>query len=194
MFDVARFISQCEGAVAASDGREMVRQILAAAVSKPSDLLATFGEPKLAGVEVLHRSPKLTILHVAWPPSFTQTPHNHLIWAEVGVYSGREDHIFWQRSTANAKWPIEVRGGASLAAGDCCSLEPDAIHSVTNPLDRVTVGLHVYGGDLPFGAPRSSWDGETLVETPLNYERDDRVVQEYNAAVAPGAAAKPHRV
>ncbi len=194
MFDVARFISQCEAAVAANDGREMVRQILAAAVSKPSDLLAAFGEPRLAGVEVLHRSPKLTILQVAWPPSYTQTPHNHLLWAEVGVYSGREDHIFWQRSAANAKWAIQVKGGASLAAGDCCSLEHDAIHSVTNPLDRVTLGLHVYGGDLPFGAPRSSWDGETLVETPLSYERDHRVAKQYNEAVAPGAAAKPRRV
>ena len=194
MFDVARFISQCEAAVAASDGRKMVRQILAAAVSKPSDLLAAFGDPRLAGVEVLHRSPKLTILQVAWPPSFTQAPHNHLVWAEVGVYSGREEYIFWQRSAANAKWPIEVKGCASLAAGDCCSLEHDAIHSVTNPLDKVTLGLHVYGGDLPFGSPRSSWDGETLVEAPINYVRDDRVVEAYNATVAPGAAAKAHRV
>lgn len=190
MFDVPRFISQCEAAVAASDGREIVRQFLAAAMAKPSDLLAAFGDPKLAGVEVLHRSPKLTILHVAWPPSFTQTPHNHLVWAEVGVYSGREDHIFWQRSAASGKRPIEVRGCASLAAGDCYSLEHDAIHSVTNPLDKVSLGLHVYGGVLPFGAPRSSWDGETLVELPLNYERSGRAVEAYNAALG---GAKPRR-
>src|SRR5262249_54707175 len=133
MFDVARFIAQCEAAVTTGGGRDAVRQILGAAVANPASLLAVFGEPKRAGVEVLHRSPRLTIMHLAWPPSHTQTPHNHLIWAEVGVYSGREDHIFWRRSAPNAKRPIEAMGGTSLAAGDCCSLDHDAIHSVTNP-------------------------------------------------------------
>ena len=183
MFDVARFVSQCEGAVAKDDGREMVRQIIAAAVSNPAALIATFGEPKLAGVKVLHRSPQLTVLHVAWPPSFTQTPHNHLMWAEIGVYGGREDQILWRPSARNARWPIEVKGGVSLSAGDCHSLDHDAIHSVTNPLDRVSVGLHVYGGDLAFGPPRSYWDGETLTEMPFNYERDDRAAQAYNASL-----------
>jgi predicted metal-dependent enzyme (double-stranded beta helix superfamily) len=183
MFDVAHFISECESAVATGDGRKYVRQMIAAAVSEPADLLAVFGEPKRAGVEVLHRSPRLTVLHVAWPPSYTQTPHNHLIWAEIGVYSGREDQILWRPSARNAKWPIEVTGGVSLSAGDCHSLDHDAIHSVTNPLDRVTVGLHVYGGDLAFGPPRSYWDGETLAETPFNYERDDQAAQKYNASL-----------
>jgi len=183
MFDVARFVSQCEAAAATGKGRDIIRQIIAATVANPSALVATFGEPKRAGVDVLHRSPQLTILHVAWPPSYTQTPHNHLIWAEIGVYSGREDQILWQPSARNAKWPIEVKAGISLSAGDCHSLDADAIHSVTNPLDRVSVGLHVYGGDLAFGPPRSYWDGETLIEMPFNYERDDRAAQAYNASL-----------
>ena len=131
---------------------------------------------------MLHQSPRLTILHLVWPPSYTQTPHNHLLWAEIGVYGGREDHIFWRRCAPNAKWPIEAIGGASLSAGDCRSLEHDVVHSVTNPLDKVTAGLHVYGGDL-FAASRSMWDGETLVEAPLDYLRDDRADEAYNARV-----------
>jgi predicted metal-dependent enzyme (double-stranded beta helix superfamily) len=181
MFDVTRFIAQCEAAAATDGGRDIVRQILGAAVSNPADLPAVFGEPKRAGFQVLHRSPSLTIIHVAWPPSHTQVPHNHLMWAEVGVYSGREDHIFWRRCAPDTKRSIEAIGGTSLAAGDCCSLEPDVIHSVTNPLDRVSLGLHVYGGELPFGAPRSRWDGETLLEGPLDLARDDRAVEVYNA-------------
>jgi len=125
----------------------------------------------------------LTILHIVWPPSFTSTPHNHLLWAEIGVYSGREDNIFWRR-TPDAKWPIGATGAASLCAGSCLSLEHDVIHSVTNPLDRVTAGLHVYGGDLTAGAPRSVWDGETLAEKAHDYLRDDRAVEAYNARLS----------
>lgn len=55
----------------------------------------------------------------------------------------------------------------SLCAGSCLSLDQDVIHSVTNPLDKVTAGLHIYGGNLTSGAPRSAWDGETLVEKAL---------------------------
>jgi hypothetical protein len=68
-----------------------------------------------------------------------------------------------------------------LCAGSCLSLEHDVIHSVTNPLDRVTAGLHIYGGDLSPGAPRSARDGETFVERPLDYLRDNRAVDAYNA-------------
>jgi predicted metal-dependent enzyme (double-stranded beta helix superfamily) len=180
MFDVARFIAECEAATASSGGRGEVRKILAAAMSNPAEIIAVFGEPKRAGVQVLHRSPKLTILHIAWPPSFTQTPHNHLLWAEIGVYGGREDNIFWRRGARDAKWSIEATGTVSLRAGECRSLDHDVIHSVTNPLDRVTLGLHVYGGDL-FAVPRSMWDGETLVEAPLDHARDDRAVETYIA-------------
>jgi predicted metal-dependent enzyme (double-stranded beta helix superfamily) len=180
MFDVARFVAECEAAMAAKRGRRGVCELLKAAILDPAGIIATLGKPRRAGVQELHRSPRFTILHIVWPPSFTQTPHNHLLWAEVGVYWGREDNILWRRSS-DSKWPIEATGVASLPAGSCLSLKSDAIHSVTNPLDTVTAGLHVYGGDLFPAAPRSMWHGETLVEAPLGYERDDRAVDIYNA-------------
>lgn len=183
MFEIARFITECEAAITTDRGREAVREILTAAISDCAGIVAIFGKPKRAVAQELHRSPKLTILHIVWPPSFTQTPHNHLLWAEVGVYSGREDHIFWRRCASNSKWSIEAIGGGSLCAGSCLSLERDAIHSVTNPLDKVTASLHVYGGDLA-SAARSMWDGESLVEAPLDYQRDDRAVDAYNAQLA----------
>jgi predicted metal-dependent enzyme (double-stranded beta helix superfamily) len=169
MFEIARFIAECEAAMATDRGREAVREILTVAISDPAGIVAVLGNPKRAGVQELHRSPRLTIQHITWPPSFTQTPHNHLLWAEIGVYSGREDNIFWRRCASDAKWSIEATTAATLCAGSCLSLERDVIHSVTNPLDKVTAGLHVYGGDLAPAAPRSMWNGETLVEAPLDY-------------------------
>src|SRR5262245_19242860 len=120
MFDVARFVGECEAAVATS--RDAVRSVLRAAISDPAGIVAAFGKPTRAGDQVLHRSTRLTILHIVWPPSFTTGPHNHLLWAEIGVYSGREDNVFWRRCGAGSKWPIEATGAASLCAGHCHSL------------------------------------------------------------------------
>jgi predicted metal-dependent enzyme (double-stranded beta helix superfamily) len=181
VFDVDRFVADCVNAIAGGDGRVAVREILRDAMSRPAEIVTAFGDPSRAGVRTLHRSPNLTILHIVWPPSFTQVPHNHLLWAEIGVYSGREDNIFWRRKSPSIKSPIETVGAVALTAGTCHSLESDVIHSVTNPLDKVNAGLHVYGGDLVQGTPRSMWDGETLMEAPLSYQRDDRAEAAYNA-------------
>jgi predicted metal-dependent enzyme (double-stranded beta helix superfamily) len=71
-------------------------------------------------------------------------PHNHAMWAVIGIYSGREDSIFWRRDGAT----IEAAGAKTLAAGDAAPLGPDVIHSVTNPIEEITTALHVYGGDF----------------------------------------------
>jgi hypothetical protein len=41
--------------------------------------------------------------------------------------------------------------------GDAEPLGHNVIHSVTNPIPRLTVAMHVYGGDF-FAAERSEWD------------------------------------
>jgi len=181
MFDLERFISASESASVAG-GQQAVREILARAIADPTGILAALGEPRLSEVKVLHRSPRLTILNALWPPHHTQAPHNHLLWVEIGVYSGREDNIFWRRSSPGSPWPIEPVGAASLCAGSCHSLADDAIHSVNNPLDRITGALHVYGGDL-LAVPRRMWDGETLMEGPIDLARDIRASDAYNASL-----------
>ena len=57
----------------------------------------------------------------------------------------------------------------------------DIIHTVTNPLDRLTGAIHVYGGDF-FATPRSEWDPETLVEAPFDVQTTMRLFEEANAA------------
>jgi len=181
MFEIERFIAECEAAVV-TGGQEAVREAVQRAVADPESIIKALGEPKRAAVYPLHKSPRLTILHVLWPPNHTQAPHNHLLWAEVGVYAGREDNILWRRCPRGATWQIEAIGAASVSAARHVSLARDAIHSVNNPLDRVTAGLHVYGGDLT-AVPRSMWDVETLAEVPLSHARDFRAVDAYNATL-----------
>jgi predicted metal-dependent enzyme (double-stranded beta helix superfamily) len=181
MFELDQFIEECESGCIAG-GRQAVREMLVRAIADPAGVVAALGEPRLSEVKVLHRSPRLTILNALWPPHHTQAPHNHLLWVEIGVYSGREDNIFWHRSSPGSKWPIEAVGAASLCAGSCHSLGDGVIHSVNNPLDRITAALHVYGGDL-LAAPRSTWDSETLIEGPIDLSRDIRAIDAYNASL-----------
>ena len=181
MFTVERFIADCESAVVAG-GQEAVHRVLAQAILDPARIMTVLGEPRRAELNVLHRSQRLTILNVLWPPHHTQTPHDHRIWAEIGVYAGREDNILWRRCPPNGSWQIEAIGAASICTGASYSLRQNAIHSVTNPIDRITAGLHVYGGDLMI-QPRSMWDGETLIEGPIDHTRDYRAIDLYNASL-----------
>ena len=143
--------------------------MVARAVSDPNGVIKRLGEPQRAEIQKLYQSPDLTILNVIWAPSMTMVPHNHQMWAVIGVYSGREDNIFWRR-VAGVPNTVEAAGAQSLGAKDAQPLGKDIIHSVLNPTLRFTGGIHVYGGDF-FGVERSEWDPETLFEERANAER-----------------------
>jgi predicted metal-dependent enzyme (double-stranded beta helix superfamily) len=100
MFDLDQFIADCCAALAASKSPKHVREVVARAVCDPSAVLRALGEPKRAGLHKLYQSNDLTILNVVWAPMMTVLPHNHNMWAVIGIYTGREDNIFWRRSRA----------------------------------------------------------------------------------------------
>src|SRR5204862_272935 len=107
--------------------------------------------------QTLYHAPELTILNVVWGPRMTIMPHNHLMWAVIGIYTGREDNIFWRRLPGETGGKIEAAGAKSLGERDAEPLGRDIIHTVTNPLSRMTGAIHVYGGDF-LVVSRSEWD------------------------------------
>jgi len=159
--DIDRFVEECVIANQEGDAQAAVNEVLARAVSSPDSVIAALGEPVMAGLNVLLRSPTLTIFAATWTPQMNLMPHNHLMWANIGIYTGREDNIFWRR-TAHS---IEAFGADALFEKDTAMLPEDALHSVTNPLMRFTGGIHIYGGDF-FNTTRSQWDPENLEEQP----------------------------
>jgi predicted metal-dependent enzyme (double-stranded beta helix superfamily) len=150
--------------------------------------LKGLGEPKCAGVHTLCRSGDLTILNVVWAPMMTIMPHNHSMWAVIGIYTGREDNIFWRRLPGNPG-KVEAAGAKALCVRDAAPLGPDIIHSVTNPIPRLTGAIHVYGGDFFDPTHRSEWNPETLLEGPFDPERAVRRFEEANASFANGQGA-----
>ncbi|MEZ5498634.1 MAG: hypothetical protein R3E77_04290 [Steroidobacteraceae bacterium] len=158
-FDRERFVADCISANSERAGQAAVQEVLQRALAKPNAVLAALGEPRQAGLDVLHRSTDLTIFAAKWAPQMNLPAHDHRMWALIGIYTGREDNILWQRGAQG----IEARTARVLFAGDVAALAADAIHSVTNPLPRFTGGIHIYGGDF-FATPRSQWDSESLAE------------------------------
>ena len=159
--DIDRFVEECVAANQETDAQVAVNEVLAKAVSTPDSVLAALGEPDKAGLNVLLKSPTLTIFAATWTPQMNLMPHDHLMWANIGIFTGREDNIFWKRTSDG----IEAFGADALFEKDTAMLPEDALHSVTNPLLRFTGGIHIYGGDF-FNTTRSQWDPETLEEQP----------------------------
>jgi predicted metal-dependent enzyme (double-stranded beta helix superfamily) len=165
MFDKEGFIQDCVSA--AAEGQGAIQELVARAVSQGSAIMGQLGEPQHAGINTLYRAKDLTIINFVWAPCMSLMPHNHRMFSVVGIYAGREDNVFWRR-TGNS---IEAVGAKSLGVGDVTALERDAIHSVLNPIGKMTCAIHVYGGDF-FAPPepRSLWEHETLVERPWDVE------------------------
>jgi len=180
MFDVERFIDECKVAVRDTDSMKAVQDLVAKAVSDPNALLEALGEPTRGGVQKLYQSDQLTVLNLAWAPRMTLMPHNHNMAAVIGVYTGREDNIFWRRVKDDPAGRIEAAGADSLGPGKAVMLGRDIIHSVTNPTGLCTAALHVYKGDF-FEEHRSEWDPENLNEQIYDVEKNLRLFEEANA-------------
>lgn len=173
--DIDRFVADCISANAETDAQEAVNEVLIKAVSNPGAVLAALGEPTSAGLNVLLKSPTLTIFAATWTPQMNLMPHNHLMWANIGIYTGREDNIYWERTSEG----INAFGADALFVKDTAMLPEDALHSVTNPLRRFTGGIHIYGGDF-FNTTRSQWDPETLEEEPSDGANIKAIFQREN--------------
>lgn len=180
MFETEQFISDCRAAFAADPTHKAIREVVARAMSEPTAVLGGLGEPKRAESRTLFHSVSLTILNVIWAPGMMVMPHNHRMWAVIGIYSGREDNIFWRR-IPGASNRIEAGGAQALCERDAVAFGSDIIHSVINPIDRLTGAIHIYGGGDFFAAERSEWDSMTLDEHRLDRERRRHEFEEANA-------------
>ena len=177
--DIDRFIEDVVNARRQSDDQRAVDEVLRRTVANPRAVLKELGEPVEAGLHTIYRADDLTILNVVWAPLMVLLPHNHNMWASIGIYTGREDNVFWRRVKGTPN-KIEAAGAKALCATDAEPLGADIIHSVINPIDRLTGAIHIYGGDF-FAAERSEWDSMTLEEHRSDGERTRRVFEEANA-------------
>jgi predicted metal-dependent enzyme (double-stranded beta helix superfamily) len=183
MFDKERFVEQCRAALKESNAQAAIRELVERAVRDPAQVVRALGEPKRSGVDTLYKAEDLTILNLCWGPRMVFKPHDHRMWAVIGIYGGREENVFYRR----AEKGLTQHGTKELNTKDVVPLGKSIIHAVTNPLDHITAALHVYGGDF-FATPRSEWDFRTFEELPYDVEATMRAFEEANARLGADAA------
>ena len=181
MFDLDQLVADCCAALAVDRPHRLVHEVVVRAVSEPAGILRGLGEPRRAQLQKLYHAQDLTILNVIWAPTMTVPPHDHQMWAVIGLYTGREDNIFWRRIKGDPYGRIEAAGARSLCVGDAQSLGQSVIHSVINPIPRLTGTIHVYGGDF-FAAERSEWDSQSLRKERSDAERVAKRIEKANAS------------
>jgi len=167
MFDVDQLIADCQEAAAEAQPRLAVREVLARVLDRPEQVAEALA-PTEGGLTLLHHTDDLTVVHVVWAPGMELYPHDHRMWAVIGIYGGQEDNAFYRRSAPGDRTLTES-GGKRLTTGDLLVLGDDAIHRVSNPLDRLTGAIHVYGGDF-VNQPRSQWGPGPREERPYDIE------------------------
>ena len=165
-FDKDQFIDDCLIAVRTGDrAQSQVKELVDRAVSNPSGISAEVGDiTHDPMVTIWHRSDELTALHIVWPPEVELFPHNHNMWAVIGIYGGREDNQFYRRIEDGR---IEPHTGKTITERDVIGLGSDVVHSVANPTREWTAALHVYGADF-YATPRTMWSGATLEPLDLD--------------------------
>ena len=180
MFDKERFIAACRSAVAGDDGHKRVRELVAEVVAEPAAVMASLGEPERGEIQTLYRGGDLTIFNVLWAPHMMVAPHDHNTWAVIGVYTGREDNIFWRRLGETDAPGIEAAGARSMGPSDTMPMGRDIIHSVVNPTTKITGAIHIYGGDF-FAVDRIEWEPENLRAQAYDTETTRRRFEAGNA-------------
>lgn len=175
MFNLDRFFADCRAALTDPSPELAVKELVERTVAGPADVEAALGTPRQGEITTLHHSPELTILNVIWTPGMAIYPHDHRMWAVIGLYGGREDNTFYRRGPDG----LVAAGGKQLETRDAAVLGKAIIHAVANPLRVFTGAIHVYGGDF-FGTPRSEWSEDALSERPYDMQRARRVFADAN--------------
>ena len=158
------FVSRCRAALSESQPALAVKDVVEQAVTDGID-----GLSDKPGIRVLSCDEALTVAHVVVPSGQPKSlPHDHRMWAVIGICEGKEDNEFFRRAGLS----LEASGGRQVPAGEVVMLGQEVIHRIQNPLTHGSLSaLHVYGGDLP-STSRSMWTGPEWTEEPY----DERAV------------------
>jgi predicted metal-dependent enzyme (double-stranded beta helix superfamily) len=181
MLDLDALVSDLASCTQENDTRRAAKELLDRALEAPAAVADALA-PTRGGITLLHHSADLTIINVAWAPGMQLMPHDHRMWAVIGIYAGAEDNTFYRRDAGRG---LIATTGRRIDAGEVCVLGTDTIHAVANSSPRLTGAIHIYGGDF-VNEPRSQWGPGQLIERPYDMADVDR--QFHDANVAAGLA------
>ena len=151
--DIRELIDACREVAGGDTPTRDVSELVAAFLHQPN-LPSLLGDGDRSTYEALYRGEDILVLHGVVPPTPAPVaPHDHRMWAVIGVYQGLEHNELFVRAEGGG---LENVDHFTVGAGEVRTLDPSTIHSVQARGDRYLGAIHVYGGDL-FGTPRSTW-------------------------------------
>jgi predicted metal-dependent enzyme (double-stranded beta helix superfamily) len=153
-----RFVREFTGLVDASGDDEARilrtgRPLLADLVSVDDWLPQEFARPDARHYlqYLLHLDPqdRFCVVSFVWGPGQKTPVHDHTTWGLIGMLRGAETA---ERFVAGAPGaPMRSLGFQTLKPGDVDEVSPSIgdVHQVANVHDdRVSISIHVYGGDI----------------------------------------------
>lgn len=176
MFQKERFVEAWVAALKEAP-QLAIQEPVREAIRSPREIERELGAPSEAGFTPIYRADDVTILNFVWAPEMVLYPHNHSLWAVIGIYGGQEDNVFYRRRKEGVG--LDQVNGRSLTEGDVVGMGAEAIYSVRNPRRPFTGAIHVYGGDF-FTVRRSEWESPKSPEQPFSLERAARTFAEAN--------------
>ena len=91
MFDVDCSFAQLVASRTDPYLRGAAHEVLARALASPADVTEALA-PAAGGLELLNHVPDLTVINIVWAPHMRSMPHDHRMWAVIGIYCRREDN------------------------------------------------------------------------------------------------------
>ncbi len=104
-----------------------------------------------------------SIVAGVWQPGQTTPIHDHLTWALVGVYEGKENESIYRRTDDRSDEKVaklEKVSSKTNTKGHVTVLGQAGIHRVSNDFGMRAWSIHVYGRDIG-GVERHSYDAVT---------------------------------
>src|SRR5258705_1190698 len=88
MFDIDGLLSSLQAARTETEPRRATRDVLERGLAHP-DAVADAFRPTEGGITLLHHEPDFTVIHLVWAPGMQLYPHDHRMWAVIGIYAGQ---------------------------------------------------------------------------------------------------------
>ena len=126
--------------------------------------------PGMAGVHKLHEEPDhtLAIFVVTWLPGEETPPHDHETWAVIAGLRGHETQHWWRRiddGSVAGHAHVARDFGERIDENAIIAMPSDAIHSLQNDSDGISVTLHIYGVNVDY-TDRRRYDPESRTSSP----------------------------
>ncbi len=90
MFELGQFVTECRMA-ASRQGPASVLEIMRQVVADPEAInsaVSALSPSASIADAILHRAEDVLVLNATLPPFMTSPPHDHTMWAVIGIYEG----------------------------------------------------------------------------------------------------------